>query len=117
MAGSRVTLTAAIVGAMLVCYFAVKAEYPWPSSLTWNTLPTHLTTSRHGSINQRNAESPSVVVRAFDGFANALDSLVRWFTRFLGWLTWPGVTVSRDVLVSLRFGGFPRRAVARSPRS
>src|SRR4029450_845833 len=25
---SRVTLTAAIVGVMLVCYFALKAEYP-----------------------------------------------------------------------------------------
>jgi len=101
---SRVTLTAAIVGVMLVCYLAVKADYPWPTSLTWNTLPTHLNDFQTWLVDQRNAESPSLVVRAFNGFANALDSLVSWFTRFLGWLTWPGVTVA-GVLVSLRFGG------------
>jgi len=89
---------------MLVCYLAVKADYPWPTSLTWNTLPTHLNDFQTWLVDQRNAESPSLVVRAFNGFANALDSLVSWFTRFLGWLTWPGVTVA-GVLVSLRFGG------------
>ena len=102
---SRVTLSAAIIGVMLVAYFAAKADYPWPTSLTWNTLSTHLNDFQTWLVDQRNAESPSVVVRAFNGFANALDSLVSWFTRFLGWLTWPGVTVA-GVLVSLRFGGF-----------
>ncbi len=101
---SRVTLTAAIVGVMLVCYLALKAEYPWPASLTWNSLPTYLNDFQTWLVDQRNAESPSVVIRAFNGFADFLDSLVTWFTSFLGWMTWVGVTVS-GVLVSLRFGG------------
>ena len=33
---SRVTLTGAIVGVMLVAYFGWKSQYPWPASLTWN---------------------------------------------------------------------------------
>ena len=39
---SRVTLSAAILGAMLVCYFALKGEYSYPGGLVWTTLPTHL---------------------------------------------------------------------------
>ena len=88
---SRVTLTAAIVGVMLVCYFALKAEYPWPTSLTWNSLPTYLNDFQTWLVDQRNAESPSFVIRAFNGFADFLDSLVNWFTSFLGWMTWVGV--------------------------
>jgi len=101
---SRVTLTAAIVGVMLVCYLALKAEYPWPASLTWNSLPTYLNDFQTWLVDQRNAESPSFVIRAFNGFAEFLDSLVEWFTSFLGWMTWVGVSVA-GVLVSLRFGG------------
>ena len=29
----RLVWTAAIVGGMVVCYFALKAQYPWPSWL------------------------------------------------------------------------------------
>ena len=87
-------LTAAIVGVMLVCYFALKAEYPWPASLTWNTLPTYLNDFQTWLVDQRNAESPSAVIRAFNGFAEFLDNLVNWFTSFLGWMTWIGVTVA-----------------------
>ena len=58
---SRVTLTAGIVGLMLVAYFGWKAEYPWPASLTWNTLPTHLNDFQTWLVDQRNAESPSLV--------------------------------------------------------
>jgi len=101
---SRVTLTGAVVGVMLLCYFAFKSEYPWPVELTWNTLPTHLNDFQTWLVDQRNAESPSIVIRAFNGFANWLDNLVGWFTSFLGWLTWPGVTAT-GVLVALRFGG------------
>jgi hypothetical protein len=75
---SRVTLTAAIVGVMLVCYFALKAEYPWPASLTWNSLPTYLNDFQTWLVDQRNAESPSFVIRAFNGFAEFLNSLVEW---------------------------------------
>jgi glycine betaine/proline transport system permease protein len=109
---SRITLPAAIVGAMLVAYFGWKAQHPWPASLTWNTLPTHLNDFQTWLVDQRNAHSPSVFIRAFNGFANFLDSLVNWFTRFLGWMTWLGVSVA-GVLVSIRFGG--RRAAIWAP--
>src|SRR6476659_8755408 len=89
---------------MLLVYFGWKTQYPWPRSLVWNGLPTYLNDFQTWLVDQRNAESPSVVIRAFNGFADFLDSLVTWFTSFLGWMTWVSVTVS-GVLVSLRFGG------------
>src|SRR6478736_1418422 len=101
---SRVTLSAAIVGVMIVGYLMLKSEYPWPAGLTWNALPTHLNDFQTWLVDQRNTESPSVVIRAFNGFASFLDDLVTWFTDFLGWMTWVGVTVA-GVVVSLRFGG------------
>jgi glycine betaine/proline transport system permease protein len=101
---SRVTLTAAIVGVMLLAYFGWKGEYPFPAELTWNSLPTHLNDFQSWLVDQRNADSPGVVIRAFNGFASFLDSIVNWFTSLLGWMTWIGVTVA-GVLVSLRFGG------------
>ncbi len=104
---SRVTLTAAIVGVMLLAYFGWKSKYPFPAELTWNTLPTYLNDFQNWLVGQRNADSPGIVIRAFNGFANFLDSIVNWFTSLLGWMTWIGVTVA-GVLVSLRFGG--RRA-------
>ena len=59
---SRVTLTAAIVGVMIVCLpRAASREYPWPAGLTWNVLPTHLNDFQTWLVDQRNAESPSVV--------------------------------------------------------
>ncbi len=101
---SRVTLTCAILGVMLLAYFGWKAQYPWPRRLVWTALPTHLNDFQTWLVDQRNAESPSIVIRAFNGFANFLDDLVTWFTNFLGWMTWIGVTVA-GVLISLRFGG------------
>ena len=62
--------------------------------LIWNALPTHLNDFQTWLVDQRNAESPSIVIRAFNGFANFLDDLVTWFTNFLGWMTWVGVTVA-----------------------
>ena len=101
---------------MLLAYFGWKAQYPWPRGLVWNALPTHLNDFQTWLVDQRNAESPSVVIRAFNGFANFLDDLVTWFTNFLGWMTWVGVTVA-GVLISLRFGGVARPRSGRSPPS
>jgi glycine betaine/proline transport system permease protein len=101
---SRVTLTAAILGVMLVCYFGLKGQYSWPGRLTWTTLPTHLNDFQTWLVDQRNAESPSVVIRTFNGFASFLDDLVTWLTRLFGWMTWIGASVV-GVLVALRFGG------------
>ena len=101
---SRVTLSAAIVGAMILCYLALKGSYPWPDQLLWNSLSTHLNDFQTWLLEQRNAESPNAVFRLFNGFAGFLDDLVTWFTEFLGWMTWVGTTVA-GVLVALRFGG------------
>src|SRR4029078_4557439 len=84
---SRVTLTAAIVGVMLVCYFALKAEYPGPASLTSDSLPTYLNDFQTWLVDQRNAESPSFVIRAFNGFADFLDRLVKLVNSFLAVFT------------------------------
>jgi glycine betaine/proline transport system permease protein len=102
---SRLTLSAAIVGAMLLCYLAFESRYPWPNGLLWNSLSTDLNDFQTWLLEQRNAESPNVVFGAFNGFAGFLDDLVTWLVRFLGWLTWIGTTVA-GALVALRFGGF-----------
>jgi len=104
---SRVTLSAAIVGVMLVAYFAAKAEYPWPNSIVWNSLTVHLGDFQTWLVDQRNAENPGAVIGAFNSLASFLDDLVTWLTRLLAWMTWVGATVV-GVLVALRFGG--RRA-------
>jgi glycine betaine/proline transport system permease protein len=89
---------------MLVCYFALKGEYTWPGRLVWTTLPSHLNDFQTWLVDQRNAESPSVVIQAFNNFASLLDDLVTWVTRFFGWMTWIGTMVA-GVLLALRFGG------------
>ena len=101
---SRVTLSAAIVGAMILCYLALKGSLSWPDELVWNSLSTHLNDFQTWVLEQRNAESPSVVFRVQRLPRPSLDDLVTWFTEFLGWLTWVGTTVA-GVLVALRFGG------------
>jgi glycine betaine/proline transport system permease protein len=106
---SRLTLSAAILGAMLVCYFALKGEYSYPGRLVWTTLPTHLNDFQTWLVDQRNADNPSAVFQAFNNFASFLDDLVSWLTRLFGWMTWIGTAVV-GVLVALRFGG-PKAAV------
>jgi glycine betaine/proline transport system permease protein len=100
----RLVLSGAIVGLMLALYFALRGEYPWPGSLQWNSLGSHLDTFQAWLIDQRNAAHPNVVFRAFNGFATFLDDLVTWLNNLLHWLTWVGTTVA-GVAVVLRFGG------------
>jgi glycine betaine/proline transport system permease protein len=100
----KLVQVAVIVGVMWLAYRGWKSEYPWPATLTWNTLPTHLNDFQTWLVDQRNADSPSLVIRAFNGFANMLDGLVTRFDDLLDWMTWVGVTVA-GVLISLRFGG------------
>ena len=100
----RLVLSGAIIGLMLVLYFALRAEYPWPGSLQWNSLGTYLDNFQTWLLDQRNAEHPNAVFRAFNGFATFLDDLVTWLNNLLHWLTWVGTTVA-GVAVVLRFGG------------
>jgi glycine betaine/proline transport system permease protein len=100
----RLVLSGAIVGVMLVLYFALRGEYPWPGSLQWNSLGSHLDNFQAWLLDQRNATHPSLVFRAFNGFATFLDDLVTWLNNLFHWLTWVGTTVI-GVAVVLRFGG------------
>ncbi len=100
----RSVLSAAIVGAMLILYFALRTGYPWPSSLQWNSLGDHLDSFQSWLINQRNADHPNIAFRIFNGFATFLDDIVGWLDRLFHWLTWVGTTVAAVVVV-LRYGG------------
>jgi glycine betaine/proline transport system permease protein len=100
----RLVLSGAIVGLMLVLYFALRGEYPWPGSLQWNSLGSHLDNFQAWLLDQRNATHPNVVFQAFNGFATFLDDLVTWLNNLFHWLTWVGTTVV-GVAVVVRFGG------------
>ena len=89
---------------MLILYFALRTEYPWPSSLQWNSLGDHLDSFQSWLINQRNADHPNIAFRIFNGFATFLDDIVGWLDRLFHWLTWVGTTVAAVVVV-LRYGG------------
>ncbi len=97
----QVALVAAV---MWIAYRALKSEFPWPSSLAWNTLQFKLDDFQAWLIGQRTAEDKSLVFSIFDGFRALVDDLVAWFDRFFLWLTWPGVTVLGTSLV-WRLGG------------
>ena len=100
----RIVQVAAIVGLMFLAYRAWRLEYPWPSSLVWNSLPTHFDDFQIWLLDQRTAEDKSVVFALFDGFRVFVDNLVAQFNELLLDLTWVGTTVAGTLLV-LRFGG------------
>jgi glycine betaine/proline transport system permease protein len=100
----RSVLSASVIGAMLILYFALRTEYPWPSGLQWNSLGEHLDSFQSWLIGQRNADHPNVAFRIFNGFATFLDDIVGWLDQLFHWLTWIGTTVA-VVAVVLRYGG------------
>jgi glycine betaine/proline transport system permease protein len=100
----RLVQVAAVVALMYLAYRIWALDYPWPSSLVWNSLPGYLDDFQVWLSDQRNSESPSFVFAVFDGFATFVDKLVEWFERFLLWLTWVGTTAA-GTLLALRFGG------------
>ncbi|HKP19748.1 MAG TPA: ABC transporter permease subunit [Gaiellaceae bacterium] len=101
---SRLVWTAAIVGGMLVAYFAARAELAWPTSLVWNGLGGHLDSFQTWLSDNRNAENQSAFFSIFDGFATFLDNLVGWLYDALVNLTWVGTATAASLIV-LRFGG------------
>ena len=102
---SRLTLSAAIVGVMVVAYRTFGAEYPWPDSLAWNSLGAHLDDFQTWLIDQRGADDQSIVFSLLDGFTTTVDHAVTWLTDAFGWMTWLGTTAV-GTLVALRFGGW-----------
>jgi glycine betaine/proline transport system permease protein len=93
-----------VIGAMLVAYFRWKNHWEWPAALTWNSLSPHLDRFQAWLSNNRNLPHPNIAFRIFNGFANFLDHLVGWLTRFFYFLKWSG-TATLGTLVVLRFGG------------
>jgi glycine betaine/proline transport system permease protein len=100
----RPVQVALVVAVMWISYRALKSEFPWPSSLAWNSLQFKLDEFQAWLIGQRTADDKSLVFSIFDGFRALVDDLVAWFDRFFLWLTWPGVTVL-GTLVVWRLGG------------
>jgi glycine betaine/proline transport system permease protein len=107
----RLFWTALIVALMYIGYRAVGGDYPWPSSLTWNTLSAKLDNFQAWVIDRRTATDKGVVFAIFDGFRIFTDNLVEWLSRLLLWLTWIGTTVG-GTLVVWRFGGLRAGAIA-----
>ncbi|MEX0851567.1 MAG: ABC transporter permease subunit [Gaiellaceae bacterium] len=101
----RIVQVAAIVGLMFLAYRAWRLEYPWPSSLVWNSLPARLDDFQIWLLDQRTAEDKSVVFALFDGFRVFVDNLVAWLNELFLDLTWVGTTVA-GALIVLRFGGW-----------
>jgi glycine betaine/proline transport system permease protein len=101
---SRAVWTAAVVGAMVIVYYAARKELAWPSSLVWNSLGGHLDSFQTWLSDQRSATHPSVIFSILDAIASALDSLVSWMYDALTKMTWAGTTAA-GTLLALRFGG------------
>ena len=102
---------ALVAAGMWVAYRSLRLEYPWPSSLAWNSLQFKLDEFQVWLIDQRSAEDKSLIFTIFDGFRIFVDELVAWFTELLLWLTWVGTTVAGTLLV-WRFGGLRAAATA-----
>jgi glycine betaine/proline transport system permease protein len=100
----RSILSAVVIAVMLILYFALRTEYPWPTSLQWNSLGDHLDSFQSWLIGQRNADHPNLAFRIFNGFATFLDDIVGWLNQLFHWLTWVGTTAAAVVVV-LRYGG------------
>jgi glycine betaine/proline transport system permease protein len=102
---------ALVAAGMWLAYQALRLEYPWPSSLAWNSLQFKLDEFQIWLIDQRSAEDKSLVFAIFDGFRVFVDELVAWFTDLLLWLTWVGTATASTLLV-WRFGGLRAAAFA-----
>jgi glycine betaine/proline transport system permease protein len=101
---SRLVWTAAIVGAMVIAYYAARRELAWPGSLVWSELSVHFDNFQLWLSDQRSAANPSVIFSIFDGITSALDNLVSWIYDLLTKMTWAGTTAA-TTLLALRFGG------------
>ena len=90
---------------MLVGYFVLKGEYPWPASLTWSDLPAQIDKAQDWLLEQRTAENPNIFFAILDGFRAFADWLVTALLNFFEWLTWVGTIAAGTVFV-WRFGGW-----------
>jgi len=101
----RPTQVGAIVALMLVGYFVLKGDYPWPAALTWEELPSEIDKAQDWLLEQRTAENPNIFFAILDGFRAFADWLVTALLNFFEWLTWAGIIVAGTAIV-WRFGGW-----------
>ncbi len=101
----RPAQVAGILALMLVAFVALRGEFPWPTSLTWQELPERLDSLQVWLLEQRTAENPNIIFAIFDGFRTLAEWLVTAIENVLLWLTWVG-TIAASVLVVLRYGGW-----------
>ena len=94
-----------IVLGMLIGYFALKGDYPWPAALTWSDLPSEIDKAQDWLLEQRTAENPNIFFAILDGFRAFADWLVTALLNFFEWLTWVG-TIAAGTLFVWRFGGW-----------
>ncbi len=95
----------AVMAAVLVGYFLLEGDFPWPASLTWEQLPAKLDDAQTWLLDQRTAEDRNFVFAILDGFRAFADWLVTAVIDVLEWLTWVG-TIAAGVLIVLRWGGW-----------
>ena len=107
---NRLVVSAAIAGAMVVCYFALSRTLAWPASLEWNSLTRYLDTFQTWLSDQGNADQPNVLFRILNGISSGLETLVNWLYDALTKITWVGAT-ALGTLVGLRFGGLRAGAI------
>ena len=94
----------AIVALMVIAYFFLKDDFPWPSSLVWAELPGKLDSAQDWLLEQR-TEGSNPFFAMLDGFRAFADWLVTALLDFLIWLTWVGTLVAGTLIV-LRYGGW-----------
>jgi glycine betaine/proline transport system permease protein len=107
---SRLTLSTAIVAAMIVCYYGLSHDRPWPAALEWSSLTRYLDNFQAWLSNEGNAAHPNLIVRVLNGISSGLDTLVSWLYDGLTKLRWPGAT-ALGTLIALRFGGVRAAAI------
>ena len=96
--------TSPTAGGSLRTRTASHSQYPWPDWLVWNSLSAHLDDFQVWILTEKGKSDTGLVFTLFEGFSTCVDHLVRWFDRFLLWMTWIGTTVA-GTLVCSRFGG------------
>jgi glycine betaine/proline transport system permease protein len=105
---SRMTIVAAIVGAMVICHLTLSRTLSWPDSLVWHSLTHYLDNIQNWLAAESAKTDPNFAYRLIHWISSGLDALVRWLYHLLSsWLTWPGTTLLGGLL-AWRFGG--RRA-------
>jgi len=101
---NRYLLSGLVIAGMVIAYQVWPNGYPWPSALTWNSLPGYLDNFQTWLSDQQGSADPSVIFTILNGISTGLGDFVSAIASLCHDLTWVG-TFAAGVLVALRFGG------------